>query len=143
MLCLVFLSEGNGVSGVTPEGSDHNCTRLFIFPSALQAEDSIKGTFLLKLQTLNPPPPPFSCSPSAGFLFPALLKESPHLPPVYEMSTDRIRRRGNICGAVIGSRPPPLFIFSDWPLTHERTHTPAFIADGSAQLGSKSSFRRF
>lgn len=37
------------------------------------------------------------------------------------MNADRIRPRGNICGAVIGSRPQSLFIFSDWALSHERT----------------------
>lgn len=57
-----FCVKETGVTPETPEGSDHNCIRLFMFPSALQpwlteAQDSIKGTFLLKLQTLNPLPP--------------------------------------------------------------------------------------
>lgn len=54
--------------------------------------------------------------------FPAHLKKTPHSSLVYEMSTDRIRWRGNICGAVIGSRPQSLFIFCDWALSHERTY---------------------
>lgn len=66
------------------------------------------------------------------------------------MSTDRIRWRGNICGAVIGSRLPSLFIFCDWALSHEHTYItclyhlqprPAVIKKGFWKTLNQSSSR--